>query len=163
MHEYQTTTASLQSKPAKQASKAVVMHCRCLTGLPAAQVPLNPDLLHQLEQPLLLPHLQAAGLRMCLHWLQDREALLKSELLALQSLPPACCESLRQQVSFSRCYHCYRSNLMAPYGLMALQAQATCHSSYCSTRTYRQMIQGVLQVRNYPVADKVAFTILAYN
>ena len=67
----------------------------------AVQAKLNSDLLLQLHfrESLALPQVRPAALRACLPWLQDRQALLESEMLALQSLPLSCQQPLHQKVS----------------------------------------------------------------
>ena len=69
------------------------------------QANLNENLLFQqhLQEAFALPELRPVALRMCLQWLQDREALLKSELMALQALPQACSQPLRQKVGWITC------------------------------------------------------------
>ena len=77
---------------------------------------VNPDLpQHQVQQLISLPQLRPAALRTCLQWLHDREVLLRSELMALQSKAPASCNCQRQEVSFLKYFQPYKSNCVTPH------------------------------------------------
>lgn len=93
------------------AVKIYIQFCKCVKVLSCAhgewkcnsllQAQVNQDVLLQPrhQQSLSSSELCPEDLHECLHWLQDRQALLRSELLALQSLLPARCQPLRQQVN----------------------------------------------------------------
>lgn len=73
---------------------------------------VNTDLFLQQQSPqsLVLPELHPGHVHMCLHWLQEREMLLRTELVALRSLPPETCQPLRQEVGIAT-YHLHSRSL----------------------------------------------------